>query len=293
MANDLSLKAKRLLSSQYGKLMLDENSVANTSGALAEVISWCADLEFKPGKWLKPSKTYRFDRECIERIEQILIEEKHASLFDVFYHDDHQSAALRNPYEKQGNIKPTYHLLLAAVTDARILEFVEQSFHSSQQINLELDNRTLKLENFGCLLVIENRDSFNDWFKYQQYGTLSKPLVVYRGDKYHSTACKSLLKNWLNTQGGKDVIYFGDFDLAGLRIALSGGYSHLLLPELKYIAEQALTQHYPDEQLKYLPRLERECPQAMQTLFLFMSTNRVGLRQQKMYQTPLILHPTA
>jgi hypothetical protein len=47
---DLSLKAKRLLATQHNKLLFDESTVANSSGALAEVLNWCGDLEFKPGK---------------------------------------------------------------------------------------------------------------------------------------------------------------------------------------------------------------------------------------------------
>lgn len=73
MAYDISLKAKRLLASQHNTLMHDENSVAQVSNILIEVLSWCEDLEFVPGKWVKPKKTYRFDREYIAKINQILL----------------------------------------------------------------------------------------------------------------------------------------------------------------------------------------------------------------------------
>jgi hypothetical protein len=51
MADDISLKAKKLLATQHNALMYDENSVAQVSNTLREVLSWCEDLEFKPGKW--------------------------------------------------------------------------------------------------------------------------------------------------------------------------------------------------------------------------------------------------
>jgi hypothetical protein len=149
----------------------------------------------------------------------------------------------------------------------------------------------LKLDDFDSLVIVENRDSFNDWFEYQPYTNLSKPLVIYRGDKHHSTACKILLKIWINTQNNKPTVYFGDFDLAGLRIAISGGYSHLLLPEYKWLAEKLIKQHNPDVQQKYFARLEQDCPESWKHLLSLMSDSRTGLRQQKMYQTSLKIYP--
>lgn len=291
MPDDLSPKAKRLLAVQHDKLMYDESTVANDSGLLTEVLNWCADLEFKPGKWIKPNKTYRFDREYIALIDQTLLDDKYASIFDDFSRDNHRSAAHRNPNEKQGKLKPTHHLVLAAVSDTRILDVINQDLYPSQQVNIELDVSQLTLANFDCLVVVENRDSFNDWFEYKPYTNLSNPLVIYRGDKHHSTACKRLLKSWLNTQDNKPALYFGDYDLAALRIAISGGYTHLLLPEYHYLNEQAIKQHYPDNQQKYLARLERDCSKSVRILLDLMVEKRAGLRQQKMYGTPLILYP--
>ena len=291
MLDDLSPKAKRLLAAQHQKLLLDESAVANNSGILAEILNWCGDIEFEPGKWIKANKTYRFERGHISYINQTLLDEKYASIFDDFKQHNHRSASLTNPNEKQGKIKPTHHLILTAVTDRKMLDIVDQNFYSdlSQQINIELDINQLKLDDFDCLIIVENRDSFNDWFEYKSYTNLSNPLVIYRGDKHHSTACKTLLKRWLNIKYNKPAIYFGDCDLAGLRIATSAGYSHLLLPEYKWLAERVIKQHYPDNQLKYLARLEQDCPKGWLLLLKLMSENRAGLRQQRMYQAPLVL----
>ena len=289
MADDLSLKAKRLLETQHSKLVLDEGAVANASSSLTEILNWCDNLEFKPGRWVNPEKTYQFDREYIEQINQTLLDEGYASFFDDFSLDNHRSAAQRTPYEKQGKLKPTHHLVLSAVTDGVVLDTINQYFYSSQQFNIELDISQLKLDTFGCLVVVENRDSLNDWFDYKSYIKLPNPLVIYRGDKHHSTACKTVLKRWLNMQRSKPAIYFGDYDLAGLRIATSAGYSHLLLPEYKWLTEQVIKQHYPDNQLKYLARLEQDCPKGWLPLLALMSNSRAGLRQQNMFQTSLVL----
>lgn len=290
MLDDLSQKAKRLLATQHHKLMHDDSAVAKNSGALVEILDWCAEIEFTPGKWIKPNRTYRFDKDHIARINQILLEDKYASIFDDFSQSNHRSAALINPNEKQGHIKPTHHLILAAVTDPKILDVVCYGFYSQQQVNIELDVRELILDDFDCLIVVENRDSFNDWSEYQSYSNLSNPLVVYRGDKCHSRACKTLFKTWLASQSSKSAIYFGDYDLAGFRIATSAGYTHLLLPEPSWLSQQMIRQHYPDNQQKYLAKLELDCPIGWQPLLQLMRENRAGLRQQKMYDTPLILY---
>ena len=290
MAADLSLKAKGLLATQHSKLLLDTGSVANASRILNEIISWCDDLEFQPGKWLKPNKRYRFDREYIAQINQTLLDEGYASIFDNFSQDNHRSAALRNPNEKQGKRKPTHHLILAAVTDRGVLDAIAACFYLSHQSNIEFDVSQLRLDTYDCLVIVENRDSFNDWFEYKHDVNLPHPLVIYRGDKHHSTACKTLLRDWLHTQGHKPSIYFGDCDLAGLRIATSAGYSHLLLPKYTWLSKHLIKPHYPDNQQKYLARLERDCPTGWQSLLHLMGDKWAGLRQQKMYHTPLMLY---
>ncbi|MEP1446544.1 MAG: hypothetical protein ABJK37_10590 [Paraglaciecola sp.] len=291
MADDLSLKAKRLLAAQHHKLLFDEKAVANTSSVLYEILDWCDNLEFQPGKWLKFDKHYRFDIDYIAQINQTLLDEKYASIFDDFSQDTHRSAAQRNPNEKQGQLKPTQHLVLAAITDSAMLGVVQQSFYSSRQINIELDVQHLNLGAFDSLVVVENRDSFNDWFDFKRNVKLPKTLVVYRGDQHHSKACKTLIMNWLTTQKYKPAIYFGDYDLAGLRIAVSAGYTHILLPEYNWLSRQLISQHYPDNQQKYLARLEKDCPMGWQSLLLLLREKRAGLRQQKMYQTPLVTYP--
>ena len=108
MAIDLSLKAKRLLASQHSKLLFDDGAAANSSGILNEILNWCDDLEFQPGKWLKPNKLYRFDREYIAQINQTLLDEGDASMFDDSSQDTHRSAAQRKTNEKQGPPRDKY-----------------------------------------------------------------------------------------------------------------------------------------------------------------------------------------
>jgi hypothetical protein len=137
-------------------------------------------------------------------------------------------------------------------------------------------------------VVVENRDSFNDWHQYQVPDGLKHALVVYRGDnKYHSVACKSLLKLWRHRYVNKPRIFFGDCDLAGLRIALSAQYTSLLLPEIEVLQKQLITAHYPYKQEKYLTGLQAVCPLGWQGILNLMHNQKAGLRQQWMYGLPL------
>jgi hypothetical protein len=290
MVDDLSLRAKRLLVSQNAKLIINENALCNASSTLNEVLTWCDNQEFKPGKWIKQHKAFCFDRAYIEQINLSLVGAGYASIFADFSHDDHKSAAQKSSNEKQGKLKPTHHLVLVAVVQTSLLDATAESYYQSNQLNMELDINELQLHRFDGLVVVENRDSFNDWWQYQANTQLTNPLVIYRGDKHDSTACKKLLKRWLSIQSTKPSIYFGDYDLAGLRIATSAGYSHLLLPEYNCFADSLIQQHYPAEQLKYLLGLERDCPSGWRALFNMMSNKHAGLRQQNMYQLPLCLY---
>ena len=65
----------------------------------------------------------------------------------------------------------------------------------------------------------------------------------------------------------------------------------MLLPEYNWLAKSLIKQHYPDSQQKYVAKLEQDCPKDWRQLLMLMSGSRAGLRQQKMYQTSLIMYP--
>ena len=48
--------------------------------------------------------------------------------------------------------------------------------------------------------------------------------------------------------------------------------------------------HFYDNQQKYFAKLEQDYPVGWQLLLQLMGNKRAGLRQQKMYQTPLMLY---
>lgn len=292
MSASLTPKAKALLLEQNAKLMFDDRAATNAVAAVKEILRWCDNEDIIPGKWLINEKKYRFNRQGIEKIRQAYLSTMSEDIFDDFSQDDHQTASVKTPNEKLGGVKPTHHLILAAITENTCFEGFQSEFYASPQINVELNIYETDFSNYDSLIIIENRDSFNDWhlFQIQVEDALGKVLALYRGDSHYAVAATSLLKHWRDIHPERAVVYFGDFDLSGLMLAVSAKCTHLLLPSHEFIKANVISQHYPDDQLKYLAGLEVTCPSGWQLLLSLMSSHRAGLRQQRMYNTPLVLY---
>jgi hypothetical protein len=285
-------KAKALLAEQSYALMLDDRACTTKVETVKHIIEWCVHDDINPGKWIVEGKKYRFTRQGIEKIRDVYLVSMHEDIFHDFSADNHQSASSKSVDEKLGKIKPTHHLILAALTRNTTFEGFQQELYCCAQINIELDINRVDFSVYDTLVMIENRDSFNDWHLFQQQISvdLGKVLPIYRGDSHYLVAATVLLKHWRDNRSDCMIVYFGDFDLSGLSLAVSGGCSALLLPEQKWLEQHLISQHYPEEQEKLLHGMQRDCPKDWQPLLKLMSGNRAGLRQQKMYQTPLVLH---
>ncbi|QHJ10439.1 hypothetical protein FX988_00651 [Paraglaciecola mesophila] len=299
MPDVLMTKAKSLLKEQYFALLLDEQAYTSKIATVSHILRWCEQEYIQPGQWLTHKKRYRFTRTGIDAIRDTYLMSMGEDIFADFSQDTHQSAAAKSTDEKQGVIKPTQSLVLIALTDTtpeqrrtETLRGFRQQFYASSQVNVELDITRLNLQDFDNLLVIENRDSFNDWhvFEKTMQQSLKKLLVIYRGDSVYSSGASALLTRWQQTRPGNPCIYFGDFDLAGLRIACSGGYSQLLLPSENWLITNLIKQHYPDEQRKFEANLLTSCPKPWEPLLSLMCEQQAGLRQQWMYQQTLVLY---
>ncbi|MFT2090375.1 hypothetical protein [Paraglaciecola sp. 2405UD69-4] len=292
MVASLTPKAKVLLLEQSTKLMFDDRAATTAVAAVKEILKWCENEDIVPGKWVVKGKKYRFNRQGIDKIQQAYLQIMGEDIFEDFSSDTHQTAAFKSADEKQGKIKPTEHLVLAALTNNRVLEGFQEQLYSCEQVNVELDIKRINYSSYDTLILIENRDSFNDWHKFQGMveNHLGNVLAIYRGDSHYSKAANLLIKNWGTSCHDKALVYFGDFDLSGLMLALAGNCTHLLLPKNTWLQQQLVTQHYPDEQLKYFYGVEQKCPSGWLSLFNLMSSTTAGLRQQRMYDTPLKLH---
>jgi hypothetical protein len=286
---DLSPRAKKLLRDKYSKLWHEDYVVLGKGPAAQEIKNWCNEHGIDIGIGLQNNRLGKVSRAGVDSLEETL-KAQFASIFTDFSQDTHQTAATKSNDEKIGKIKPTHHLLLVALTESNFIQAIGNKFYPSGQFNIELDINQLDLRVFDSLVVVENRDSFNDWHRYQVPQELTHALVVYRGDKHHSVACKRLLKLWRHLYPQKHRTFFGDYDLAGLRIALSGQYNALLLPEIKVLQKRLIAAHYPYNQEKYLRGLQASCPVGWKVILDLMLNAKAGLRQQWMYEYPLICY---
>lgn len=283
---DLSLKARRKLADLERRLGVNQSLKTALDGPLKEILSWCEEQEFTPGRTMPP-RHFIVDASALVKINQILSEHGFSDYRQPFKGLDRAQTAEIDPDEKRAGISPTEDQLLMAVTEPDLLTTVSGYFYSLPQLNLEMDCRKLVLADYQSLVVIENRDSFNQWWQFQSPMHGPDMLVVYRGDSGHSRACKGLRQRWARECPEKQMYYFGDLDLAGLRIAISGRYHGLLLPPIDRLEKQLIPQHYPQQQVKFLPGLQRDCPPGWRPLLKLITSRRAGLRQQLMLNLPL------
>lgn len=143
-------------------------------------------------------------------------------------------------------------------------------------------------------MVVENRDVFYQYFAlHPQRYTLPEQaltaLVIYRGDGEESKGCKALREACLAL--AKSVIYFGDYDTAGLNFAINGGYTHVLLPaeaellqRANAVSQDAKQIHLAASVTAFAQQLTANDP--LQTLLLHNTQQQKGLRQQA-FQGPL------
>lgn len=292
MSAGLTKSARELLAQQYEQLLFNDETATPKAATVMQIVQWCDVQEISCGKWLAKNKTFRFTRAGIDEIREAYWSKYQEDLFTDFSDDNHQSASNKSAFEKQAANKPTDHLILAALTAGSAFDCFQHAFHPAPQVNLELDIDTTDFSNYNALIMIENRDSFNDWYKFQPNleDGVGNILAIYRGDSEYSVAATKLRKKWIEDCPASPVIYFGDFDLAGLRIAISGKYSHLLLPATDYLAKHSIPLHYPFEQEKFLIGIEKDCPPDWRNLLKLMTDHKAGLRQQRMYDTHLVLY---
>lgn len=290
MNRELSPNARKKLQTQRDNLLLRGVAKCTLSHhASQEILAWCDDAEITPGRLLGPTQ-YQFSLEGIAQIEQRLIEEGFSPLNTDFSQLDRVGAARVDANEKRGQIRPTAHLLLVALTQGELYQIFNHTFYPSLQCNIEVDVNALQIAQYDTLLIIENRDSFNEWYKFNKPSALGKVLVVYRGDKAHSSACKQLRARWHCEQPQAPMVYFGDLDLAGLRIAISGGYQGLLLPTQAWLSSRLVGQHYPAPQLRFREKLHIDCPVGWRKLLELMQSQHAGLRQQWMLDADLTIY---
>lgn len=295
---ELKPQARNLLKNLLNKPLREDHFIKKRTKIVNDIILWCQQFEFEAGVSL-PNEHYQFTRKNIDKIALTLVEHSFAPLETDFTNKTHVQAAKISANEKLGKRKPKDSLLLVALIQKNSIALLEQQFYQgstdqtsnlTKQFNIEVEVQKIVLTGYQQLIVIENRDSFNDWSLYQHKIPLINTLVVYRGDGGDAKAYVKLSKRWKKEKPNAAMIYFGDFDLKGISIAISAHYDHLMLPSFDDLQTALKPEHYPCEQIKYLTSVSKTCPENWLKVVNLLINKQSGLRQQWMFDFILKLY---
>lgn len=288
MSVDLAPSVRKVLQRVKAQLQKDQRVEREAKlVGMQQLQAWCDQHDLATATWFT-AKTVSFDTKVMQTIEQTLHELGLVGLaVDISQQDRFaQSDSGAGEYKTIG-LAPTEKRVLMAQANCGAY-FPEWVTEAPSQWVMDVDWQTLQLKQFSDVLIVENRDAFYAYFALhpQRYILPEQglnALVIYRGDGDESKGCKALREACV--LAGKNLIYFGDYDSAGLNIALNGGYSHIMLPLDAYVFEQAndIAQdakqiHLAQSVDAFARQLSAEDP--LKKLLEHNTKNQKGLRQQ-------------
>ena len=111
---------------------------------------------------------------------------------------------------------------------------------------------------------------------------------MYRGDGEEAKWLIELREQWQEQKSDCPTVYFGDFDLPGLRWAMA--YEQLLLPELNWLSGNIEAEHFEAKHQPFADNLIEDCPEGWKELLNLSLKQQKALRQQWMEGTSLKLY---
>ncbi|QPL46823.1 hypothetical protein IT895_03160 [Halomonas sp. A40-4] len=276
---NLTPQLRKKLSEVEGLLRRQSRVEKTRSQWVERFCSWCDAHNIELGLRLS-GKTLLFDRALIKEVDEVLDSQRLAPIGRLLSSKSSAEQAKEGLDEDKGNReRPRAQRVLVNVP-ARTPAWLSDKPRSIHDV----DWRDIHLEKCDVLVQVENLDSFYEFSpELAPLSGYANPLVVYRGDSHYGGGFKQLASAWNAIQ--KPHLYAGDFDVKGLSIALSSDASHLLLPPLTWLTEQATTLHDPAKQLEHRPRLQRHRDQLpavhpLQPYLTLLLDQQRGLRQQ-------------
>lgn len=298
MSVDLTLRTRNVLSTAKALLQNEKLKVERPAQkpAMQELLAWCGHHGLDTRGWIGHSKVC-FDRTVIQTIERTIKELNLAGLDDLDGLDRiRQSDKGAGEYKTSGPTPMQQRVLMAQANCGSY--FPEWVNESPSQWVMDIDWQTLQLSQYADVLMVENRDAFYHYFalhpqRYTLPESALNALVIYRGDKHEAKGCKGLREACLAQ--GKRLIYFGDYDNAGLNFAVNGGYSHIMLPQDQYLFEHANDLAQDAKQIKLAPSVRKfalglAVEDPLKALLLHNIDKQKGLRQQA-FKGPLQILP--
>lgn len=232
-------------------------SLSLKTQAMGELLDWCAAHELPIAHWVTTRQVI-FDQtvlqlinETLQQLSQPTIEQAISGLsrFEQGQLGNRENKNTSRP--KQGRV-----LVLQPNTSAMQLPILQQS---PAELVLDVAVEQLDLQRPSSLLAVENLDMFYLCLENHRQGKQVLPvccadaLMVYRGHQHDAASVKTLVGYFAATQ--RPTYYLGDFDPAGLNIALDLGFDFTLLPALEVLHDRTYTERYNPEQQQEFERL--------------------------------------
>ncbi|RUR39433.1 DUF7281 domain-containing protein [Vreelandella populi] len=216
-----------------------------------DLVAWCHQHDIDLATRIN-SKTLRFDSALLAQINNVLDSARIAPLGRSLSGLTSSAQAKEGVEENKANReRPRARRVLVSFSPQPIagLAIEPRAIH-------DVDVHTLKLSAFSAMIQVENLDSFYEFSpELPALSSYVNPLVVYRGDSYYGGGFALLAEAWRKTH--RPHIYAGDFDVKGVTLALDSNATHLLLPSIEWLIQNATPLHVPAEQFSYQRRLRK------------------------------------
>lgn len=286
----LSGRANNWLRALHLKVVRDgSRRESTTKTTVQEILRWCAAETLIAGNW-QNLPDFTFTPKLLQDIAAAQRAKQQHCFKDELQSSSRTGQAESSAQENKnlGERPRQYRVLIWQNIPPAIALLQPLSNHV-----LDIDLRLIDLSGYNTLLVAENLDCFYAFADYRLKMPQVDSLVIYKGDSHYGSGGKLLLKQWLAS--GKPALYFGDFDAKGLSIALTEGYTAILLPELVQLKTKAHRQMQPDEQQGYFNNLTASPLSPIASYIKYLHDTHQGLRQQKMVSmalNPVRLYPS-
>lgn len=258
------------------------------SQAARELLDWCRAQDVPTHDWVTASKLL-FSPQVLQVINETLQLLGQPPIGTVHSGQNRYQQAQASNREDKNSSRPRAGRVLVLQPDAGNLALtVLQQPQTDLVLDIPADQ--LDVHTPPCLLVVENLDMFYHCLEHHRSGSQRLPaecdnaLIVFRGYQHDAQSVIALVQQF--NALGKPTYYLGDFDPAGLNIALDHGYSHLLLPELSLLNQGSYTARIEPKQQEDFERLQRRSrswPQnhALQAHLQVLLEQQQSLRHQR------------
>ena len=236
-----------LLQRVHQELELKTEVTRSTSTASTKKLKrWCESHELPTTDWCS-GKQARFTTPVLHRINELLSQLNQPAIHEAVAGQRRIEQALMGSRANKSYGRPKQGRLLLLAANKQQWRFPELK-KAPTEFFLDVTLEQLDLNAYASVLVVENLDCFYqaiELHRQRHYvlpqSCLQKALIIYRGDGHDSATVVKLVKQF--RQADKQCVYWGDFDAAGICIALQNHYSHLLLPSLDSLQQHAYAEH--------------------------------------------------